>query len=187
MKNIFKENRDVKEVAQVISNTMYRELTKVQEVLDLDLDELIQIVERLNPKQKDEVCSILINTELKKLKSLTMEQFKKVARDVDEITDYYASKKEEFDAVIEEGDTVANDILFKVIGRNGRKIDLPIDIKTIKDYCFSTDLKKEQIYDTLLWIALRYIAISRCISWNKWLEEYEKSQVVNNNSSKEVK
>ena len=182
MKNIFKENRDVKEVAQVISNTMYRELTKVQEVLDLDLDELIQIVERLNPKQKDEVCSILINTELKKLKSLTMEQFKKVARDVDEITDYYASKKEEFDAVIEEGDTVANDILFKVIGRNGRKIDLPIDIKTIKDYCFSTDLKKEQIYDTLLWIALRYIAISRCISWNKWLEEYEKSQVVNRNN-----
>ena len=187
MKNVFKENKDVKEVARVISNTMDRELTKVQEVLDLDLDELIQIVERLDKTQKDNVCSILINNELEKLKSLTMEQFKSVVRDVDEITDYYASKKEEFDAVIEEGDTVADDILFKVIGRNGRKIDLPIDIKTIKDYCFSTELRKEQMYDALIWITLRYVAISRCLSWKKWLEQYEKEQVVNNNSSKEVK
>ena len=187
MKNIFKEKKDLNEVARVISNTMDREWRKVQEVLDLDLNELIEIVERLDKTQKDEVCSIMINNELEKLKSITIEQFNSVARDVDEITDYYASKKEEFDAVIEEGDTVANDILFKVIGRNGRKIDLPIDIKTIKDYCFSTELKKEQFYDALLWIALRYVAISRCLLWKKCEEEYEKSQAVNNNSSKEVK
>ena len=93
-----------------------------------------------------------------------MEQFREVSRDVDEITDYYASKKEEFDAVIEEGDTVANDILFKVIGKNGRKLSLPIDISIIKEYCFSTKLKEEQFYDALMWITLRYIDILRCIS-----------------------
>ncbi len=114
-----------------------------------------------------------------------MEQYQSVARDVDDITDYYASKKEEFDAVIEEGDTVSNDILFKVIGKNGRKIKLPIDIKTIKDYCFSTEIKKEQIYDTLMWITLRYIAISRCLSWNEWLQGYENDKLENNNSSSE--
>ena len=187
MKKIIKEKRDVKEVARVISNTMYRNLTQVQEVLDLDLDELIQIIDKLDKTERDQVCSILINNELEKLKILTIDQFKEISRDVDEITDYYASKKEEFDAVIEEGDTVADDILFKVIGRNGRKIDLPIDIKTIKDYCFSTELRKEQMYDALIWITLRYVAISRCLSWKKWLEKYEKDQVVNNNSSKEVK
>ena len=104
-----------------------------------------------------------------------MEQFKNISRDVDEITDYYASKKEKFDVVIEEGDTIANDIIFKVIGRNGRKIDLPIDIKTIKDYCFSTELKEEQFYDALMWITLRYVAISRCISWNKANENNQAS------------
>ena len=142
MKNIIKENKDVKEIARVISNTMNRELTKVQEVLDLDLNELIQIIDRLDKSKRDQVCSILINQELGKLKSLTLEQFKEVSRDGDEITDYYASKKEEFDAVIEEGDTVANDILFKVIGKNGRKLPLPIDISIIKKYCFSTELKE---------------------------------------------
>ena len=183
MKNIIKENKDVKEVARVISNTMERDLTKVQEVLDFDLNDLIQIVDRLDKSDQDEVYSIMINNQFEKLKSLSMEQFQSVARDVDEITDYYASKKEEFDAVIEEGDTVANDILFKVIGKNGRKIKLPIDIKTIKNCCLSTEIKENQIYDTFMWIALRYIAISRCLSWNKWLQEYEKNKVLENSSN----
>ena len=183
MKNIIKEKRDVKEVARVISNTMERDLTKVQEVLDLDLNELIQIIDRLDKSERDQVCSIMINNELKKLQSLTMEQFREVSRAVDEITDYYASKKEEFDAVIEEGDTVANDILFKVIGKNGRKLSLPIDISIIKEYCFSTELKEEQFYDALMWIVLRYVAISRCISWNNWLKEYEKNKALENSSN----
>lgn len=181
MKYIF--NRSAKEIASSISNTMDRNLNKVQDVLDLDLDELIQVVERIDKSKRDKVCSIMINNELKKLQSLTIEQYKSVARDVDDITDYYASKKEEFDAVIKEGDNVANDILFKVIGKNGRKIKLPIDIKTIKDYCLSTEIKKEQIYDTLMWIALRYIAILRCLSWNEWLQEYENNKTLENNSN----
>ena len=183
MKSIIKENKDVKEIARVISNTMERELTKVQEVLDLDLNELIQIIDRLDKSKRDQVCSTMINNELEKLKTLTIEQFKEISRDVDEITDYYASKKEEFDAVIEEGDAVANDILFKLIGKNGRKIKLPIDIKTIKNYCLSTEIKENQIYVTLMWIALRYIAVSRCISWNEWLQEYEKNKELENGSN----
>ena len=178
-----KENKEVKEVARVISNTMERDLTKVQEVLDLDLNDLIQIVDRLDKSDQDEVYSIMINNELNKLKSMSIEQFKSVARDVDEITDYYASKKKEFDAVIEEGDSVANDILLKVIGKNGRKLSLPIDISIIKEYCFSTELKEEQFYDALMWITLRYIAISKCISWNKWLKEYEKNKALENSSN----
>ena len=183
MKNIIKENKDVKEIARVISNTMERELQKVQEVLDLDIYELIEIINRLDIPERDQVCSIMINNELEKLKTLTVEQFKEVSRDVDEITDYYASKREEFDAVIEEGDTVANDILFKVIGKNGRKLSLPIDISIIKEYCFSTELREEQFYDALMWITLRYVAISRCISWNKWLKDYELNQALENSSS----
>ncbi len=180
MKNIIKTKKDSKEVATLISNTMERDLSKIQEILDFDLDELIQIIGRLDEKQQDEVYSIMINNELEKLKSITIEQFNSIKRDVDEITDYYSSKKEEFDVVIEEGDTVANDILFKVIGKNNRKISLPIDISIIKNYCFSTELKEEQFYDALMWITLRYVAISRCLLWKKSEEEYEKNKEVNN-------
>lgn len=75
MKYIF--NRSAKEIASSISNTMDRNLNKVQDVLDLDLDELIQGVERIDKSKRDKVCSIMINNELKKLQSLTMEQCKR--------------------------------------------------------------------------------------------------------------
>lgn len=165
------KNINVEELASSLTKTMEINLSKVQEVLDLDINDLIDIVERLPIEDKDKVVSIIINNQLQKLKTtLTFKKYKEIIRDVDEITDYYASKKEDFDVVIEEGDNVSNDILLKVIGNNDRKIELPVDINIIKNYCFSTELKEEQFYDTLMWIALRYIAISRCLM----LKEIEK-------------
>ena len=158
------KNINVEELASSLTKTMEINLSKVQEVLDLDINDLIDIVERLPIEDKDKVVSIIINNQLQKLKTtLTIKKYKEIIRDVDEITDYYASKKEDFDVVIEEGDNVSNDILLKVIGNNDRKLELPVDINIIKNYCFSTELKEEQFYDTLMWIALRYIAISRCL------------------------
>lgn len=158
------KNINIEELASSLTKTMEINLSKVQEVLDLDINDLIDIVERLPIEDKDKVVSIIINNQLQKLKTtLTIKKYKEIIRDVDEITDYYASKKEDFDVVIEEGDNVSNDILLKVIGNNDRKIELPVDINIIKNYCFSTELKEEQFYDTLMWIALRYIAISRCL------------------------
>lgn len=154
------------ELALLISNTMERNLTKIQEVLDLDIDDLIDIIERRSEEDRDKIISSIINNQLEKLKtSLTMKKYRDISRDVDDITDYYASKKESFDAVIEEGDTVANEILLKVIGNNKRTINLPIDISILKEYCISSEIKEEQLYDTFMWIALRYIAIQRCLIW----------------------
>ena len=176
MKNRIIKERDLSEVAKVISSNMENNLTKVQDVLDLDFDEILEVINKYDDDEKDKICSIMINTELEKLKVLNIEQFKSVARDVDEITDYYTSKRKDFDVVIEEGDTVANDILFKLIGKNGRKLTLPINISIIKEYCFSTELKEEQFYETLVWIVLRYVAISRCLTFKKWIEEDEKDK-----------
>ena len=52
MKNIIKENKDVKEVARVISNTMERDLTKVQEVLDFDLNDLMSALNKMIDRKK---------------------------------------------------------------------------------------------------------------------------------------
>ena len=164
---------NVEGLSSSISKTMERDLTKVQEVLDLDLNDLIEIIDRQPDDDKDKIVSTIINKQLEKLKTITMEQFDSIKRDVDEITDYYASQKEEFDVVIEEGDYIANQLLFKVMKD---KLELPINISIIKKYCFSTELKEEQFYDTFMWIALRYIAISRCIIWQKCEEEYKKNK-----------
>lgn len=120
------KNINVEELASSLTKTMEINLSKVQEVLDLDMNDLIDIIERLPIEDKDKVVSIIINNQLQKLKTtLTIKKYKEIIREVDEITDYYASKKEDFDVVIEEGDNVSNDILLKVIGNNDRKIKLP--------------------------------------------------------------
>lgn len=173
-KNINEELKE-EELAESISKTIDNDLVKIQEVLDLDLKNLVDIVDSLSNDKKDKVLSLIINKQLEKLKeSLTMDIYNKVSRNVDEITDYYSSKKDGFDAVVEEGDNVANDILFKVIGHHDRKLELPIDVDILKKYCFSTDLREEQFYDTLMWIALRYFAISESISYYQWKDKYEK-------------
>lgn len=178
MKKINIKDRSIEELASDVTNIMGNEVSKVLDVLDLDLnDDIIKTIDGLsNNEDKDKLMGIIINEQLEKLKTtVTMKKFCKVSRDVDEVTDYYASKKEDFDAVIDEGDHIADDILFKVIGHNERRLELPIDISMIKDYSFSSNLKENQFYDTLTWIALRYIAISKCISSQKWSEDYNKS------------
>ena len=135
-KNINEELKE-EELAESISKTIDNDLVKIQEVLDLDLKNLVDIVDSLSNDKKDKVLSLIINKQLEKLKeSLTMDIYNKVSRNVDEITDYYSSKKDGFDAVVEEGDKVANDILFKVIGYHDRKLELPVNIGILKKYCF---------------------------------------------------
>ena len=108
-----KKNINEEELAESISKTIENDLVKIQEVLDLDLKNLVDVINSLSNDKKDKVLSLIINKQLEKLKeSLTMDIYNKVSRNVDEITDYYSSKKDGFDAVVEEGDNVANDILF---------------------------------------------------------------------------
>ncbi len=164
-----------------LSNAILRntksELRKTLEVLDLEFDDLYSLIEKLTNKEKDEVITTVINKQLEELTStITLKQYEEVTRNVDEVTDYFTSKKESFDAVIEEADTVANDLLFKALGHNGRNLDLPLDISCIKKYCFSTEIKKEQLYEALLWIIIRYSAIIECIGWQDYLKNLKENQ-----------
>ena len=160
-----KTNNKIDEISKIIIKNASEEIKKIHGVLDLEFEDLYSFFENLSNDEKDEVISIIINKLLDNLKSkITMESYRKIARNVDEITDYYASKKDEFDVIIEEGDKIANDLLFKVIGYKGQQFDLPIDISCVKKYCLSSEIKKEQVYEVLMWIIIRYIAIDNCIS-----------------------
>ena len=170
-----KTTNNIDKISATIIQNASAELSNVLEVLDLEFEDLHFFIRNLSDEDKDKVISIVINKLLEDLKTnITMEKYKEIARKVDEITDYYTSKKkEDFDGVIEEGDQIANELLFKVIGRNGQRFDLPIDISCVKKYCLSSEIKKEQVYDVLLWIIIRYIAIDRCLSWQEYVENYE--------------
>ncbi len=128
-----KTTNRIKEISVAIIKNASNDLTKVLDILDLEFEDLYFLIRNLSDEDKDKVFTIVINKLLEKLKTnITMEKYREIARNVDEITDYYTSKKEDFDTIIEEGDQIANEFLFKVIGYNKQEFDLPLDISCIK-------------------------------------------------------
>ena len=155
---------NIKELSNNLIKEIEINISKIIEVLNLEYESLINNFNKLSNDEKDLVIETTINKLLDELKNkITIEKYHLITRDVDEITDYYASKRDDFDVILEEGDKVANDLLFKVIGLNKRNIELPIKLDTIKNFCLSFDIKEDLVYDTLLWIIIRYITIIKCI------------------------
>ena len=109
------EKFNSKKIAQNITNTIEADLFKIMEVLDFDFNEVISNVNNLPEKSRIDVMSILINDSLKELQEkLDIAEYSKVIRYVDDVTDYYKSKKDDFESIIEECDMIADDILYKV-------------------------------------------------------------------------
>ena len=90
------EKFNSKKIAQNITNTIEADLFKIMEVLDFDFNEVISNVNNLPEKSRIDVMSILINDSLKELQEkLDIAEYSKVIRYVDDVTDYYKSKKDE--------------------------------------------------------------------------------------------
>ena len=156
------------EISLQFTGIIVKNLTKVLEVENLSLNDLRNLFKELTDKEKDKVLEITINYQLQNLKDIiTVEKYRELSRQVDDITDYYVwGKGEELDGIITEGDDIATDLLYKVLGHNGRTLELPIDISYIKKYCLTSNIKPNEIYDALIWIIIRYIGLERCYTWN---------------------
>lgn len=164
MKN---ENNDY---ANKITRKMVSNLSQIVEIQEYNLDDLIILIRDLKESEKEKVIEEIINNQLIELKEKTEEKVRNVFKQVDEITDYFIKVYDDSD-IINESDDIANDLLFKALGRNGRKLEIPINTSYIKNYCLSSSISDNQLYDSLVWIALRLVAINYCIKYHDGLEE----------------
>lgn len=165
MKN---ENADF---ANKITIKMKANLSKIIEVQEYTLDELTIIINDLKRDQKEEVIEEIINNQLNELKDKDDKEIRKVFKQVDDITDYFIKYYDDDSDIVSECDQIADDLLFKAIGRNKRTLELPLKVSYIKNYCLSSNINNNQIFDSLVWIALRLVAISYCIKYNDSLEK----------------
>ena len=156
---------------QKITSKMTSSLSQIVEIQEYDLDGLTMIIHDLKEEEKESVIEEIINNQLNELKSKPEEKIRKVFRQVDEITDYFIKYYSDDSDIVSESDDIANDLLFKALGKNERVLELPINISYIKNYCLSSNIKNKQLYDSLVWIALRLVAINYCIRFNDGLEE----------------
>lgn len=164
MKN---ENNDY---VNKITRKMVSSLSQIVEIQEYDLDDLTILIRNLKESEKEKIIEEIINNQLIELKEKTEEKVRSVFKQVDEITDYFIKVYDDSD-IINESDDIANDLLFKALGRNGRKLEIPINTSYIKKYCLSSNISDNQLYDSLVWITLRLVAINYCIKYHDGLEE----------------
>ena len=96
---------------------------------------------------------------------------RKLFKQVDDITDYFIKYYDDDSDIVSECDQIADDLLFKAIGKNERILELPVNSSYIKNYCLSSNISNNQLFDSLVWIALRLVAINYCIRFNSSLED----------------
>ena len=157
--------------ANKITSKMVSDLSKVIEVQEFTLDDLTIIINDLKNEQKKKVIEEIINNQLNELKNNKDIDIRKVFKQVDDITDYFIKYYDDDSDIVSECDQIADDLLFKAIGRNERKLELPVSSSYIKNYCLSSNISNNQLLDSLVWIALRLVAINYCIRFNSSLED----------------
>ena len=157
--------------ANKITNKMVSDLSKVIEVQEFTLDDLTIIINDLKNEQKEKVIEEIINNQLNELKNNKDIDIRKVFKQVDDITDYFIKYYDDDSDIVSECDQIADDLLFKAIGRNERTLELPVSSSYIKNYCLSSNISNNQLFDSIVWIALRLVAINYCIRFNSSLED----------------
>ena len=156
---------------QSITKKMTLNLSNVIKVQSYTLDELTTSIQNLKKDEKEKILENIINNQLVELKDIPEETIISVFKQVDEITDYFIKFYDDNSDIVSECDDIANDLLFKSLGKNNRKLELPINLTYIKNYCLSSSIKDNQIYDSLVWITLRLVAILYSIRVNHDLIE----------------
>ena len=155
----------------LITKRITSNLSKVVEVQEYTLDDLTITIKDLKETEKESIIEEVINNQLLELKHRKYKEIRKVFKQVDDITDYFIKYYNDDSDIVSECDDIADDLLFKTIGRNERTINMPININYIKEYCLSSNISNSQIYDSLVWIALRLITINYCIKFNEVIEK----------------
>lgn len=93
-----------------------------------DLKELASSINKLSENDAEVVLEQLINERLEEIKnSPNKDKYRENIKSIDEITDFFIYNNDKSSSV-EEGSFVISNLINKVIGINGRNIELPLKI-----------------------------------------------------------
>lgn len=151
-----KELGDYSSVAKSSVNTVLDKA--VMATINYDINEIMRFLNNLSFKERTIVVENEINSYLKtiKSKSLTYANFCVMQRDINVIIDMFSNSKKILQ--IEEACFNAKDLILKVIGYNGRKISLPVNLDNVITYQFRYSIAKKDIKFAVLYVYL-YLAI----------------------------
>ena len=148
-----------------LTNEIGTDISKIMELNSKPIDDIQNHLKKVKDGDKDIILENMLNNSLNMLrKECTIEKYKQISPRIDEVMDYYMNyARENLSEIDYECIDISTDILFKVLGYNDRKLQLPISISNIKDYSLTLNIKGSQVYDAIILIIIRLMIIEKCI------------------------
>ena len=155
-----------------VENIIERLEGKIKKIMTIEyhynLDEIFMEVEKEEEKERYKIYEELINYYLEKIKGMEEEKIRKgglkteesnigVLHEIENIIDFFDEEeesKERIDERGEEASVIAFDLIAKVLGKNRRKLSLPIKIENIKDFCITSTIKEKEMDELFFLIIL---------------------------------
>ncbi len=156
-----------KKLTEYTENVSKNISSKIQAIRSIvyhyDLSSIVINIKDLNELERNMVLEQLINNNLNLLKPiLNKNNYRKIIREVEDITDFFDT--DNISAISEEGDSITDDLLYKLMEENQWRLNLPISIENIKNYYVRSNIRSNEITDVLLWIILKLMTIYYCLT-----------------------
>lgn len=164
-----KSNSNINDYMNIILENFDEKINKIKSIeYHYDLSSLFNVLDDKSKQEREETFELLINYYLEELVNTTsLSKVIKMNFDVNEVVEFFdytyliqdEEEKRYYYMIKEEADCVVDDLIYKVYGRNKRKIELPIKIKDIKDFSISNLVLEKDIDKVMFWIILKLAVI----------------------------
>lgn len=164
-----------KNIQEKANNITLELSAKIQDIIHSDcyysLYSIFSSINTLSLEEQYSVYEILINEYLAKIKKLDNNQIQDVLNKenkllfISDITSYFKYDNSQnigddvLERIEEEASFIAIDLVFKLLNKNGRNLELPIKIKDIEYFSIENTYKQENIKEIFLGIILNLSTI----------------------------
>lgn len=163
--NELSSNGSIEKYKDKVLNNINDKIDTIKKIeYHYNLKDLFNDLKNLSLEQKERTYESIINSQLETISKHNFDDITTIKKkhDIGDIQEFFSysffSKNEEennqFCAIEEEAEYVADDLIAKVCGKNGRSISLPISLSNIKNYCIHSVVSEDGIDKTILWIIL---------------------------------
>lgn len=169
-----KEKLPLEQYIDTISHEFENSTKKIMAIeYHYDLEKIFSITDNLSLKEKYSLYEVLINDYLKKIKLLeNYPSMNDISKDINDITEFYDytygvdDQKEEstlYEAM-EEADDIVDDLYLKLIGFNGRNLELPIKLDDIINLQIRGIINSDDIEKVIYWVILKLSVLYNYLS-----------------------
>lgn len=178
-KKMERENKRIEKQVENIIEVLEEKIKKIMAIeYHYNLDELFKEVEKVGEKEKYKIYEGLINYYLEKIRGMEEEKIREgglrteeskvgVLHEIENIIEFFDEEKgseERIDERGEEASVIAFDLIAKVLGKNKRKLNLPLKIENIKDFSVASTIKEKEMHELFFQIILNLSVVFHYIN-----------------------